>query len=140
MHTYMRTLIIFQIRLLFNRKNKTLRSVLMTRSVLKLLEENRKTIQSLNNNNKNNTTAHPPTTIPPSFSSSTASAMDHDNTVTTSTNNATVDTRHDERTVQEIIEDILEQEQWRNQRASKLDLDDFLSLLVEFNSHGIHFS
>ena len=112
----------------------------MTRSVLKLLEENRKTIQSLNNNNKNNTTAHPPTTIPPSFSSSTASAMDHDNTVTTSTNNATVDTRHDERTVQEIIEDILEQEQWRNQRASKLDLDDFLSLLVEFNSHGIHFS
>jgi len=36
-----------QIRLLFNRKNKTLRSVLMTKATLKLLEENRKTLQSL---------------------------------------------------------------------------------------------
>lgn len=35
------------IRLLFNRKNKTLRSVLMTKATLKLLEENRKTLKSL---------------------------------------------------------------------------------------------
>ncbi|KAL3909798.1 MAG: hypothetical protein SGILL_007943 [Bacillariaceae sp.] len=35
------------IRLIFNRKNKTLRSVLMTKSTLKLLDENRKTLQSL---------------------------------------------------------------------------------------------
>jgi 16S rRNA A1518/A1519 N6-dimethyltransferase RsmA/KsgA/DIM1 with predicted DNA glycosylase/AP lyase activity len=88
----------------------------MTRSVLKLLEENRKTIQSLNQNNTTNNNA-------PS-----STRMDHNMTTV------------QERTVQEIIEDILEQEQWRNQRASKLDLDDFLSLLVEFNSHGIHFS
>ena len=105
-----------QIRLLFNRKNKTLRSVLMTRSVLKLLEENRKTIQSLNN---------------------TGQKMDTTTTASTSTAKSGGDT---ECTVQEIIEDILEQEQWRNHRASKLDLDDFLQLLVEFNSRGIHFS
>ena len=106
-----------QIRLLFNRKNKTLRSVLMTRSVLKLLEENRKTIQSLNN---------------------TGQKMD---TTTTTFTSTTAKTGGDtECTVQEIIEDILEQEQWRNHRASKLDLDDFLQLLVEFNSRGIHFS
>ena len=106
---------IVQIRLLFNRKNKTLRSVLMTRSVLKLLDENRKTVLSLNN---------------------TGQKMDTSSTTATTTAN-----RSDaERTIQEILEDILEQEQWRNQRASKLDLDDFLQLLVEFNSRGIHFS
>eukprot|EP00529_Nitzschia_sp_RCC80_P030095 CAMPEP_0113498294 /NCGR_PEP_ID=MMETSP0014_2-20120614/31085_1 /TAXON_ID=2857 /ORGANISM="Nitzschia sp." /LENGTH=309 /DNA_ID=CAMNT_0000392287 /DNA_START=149 /DNA_END=1075 /DNA_ORIENTATION=+ /assembly_acc=CAM_ASM_000159 len=35
------------IRLLFNRKNKTLRSVLITKACLRLLDENRKTLQSL---------------------------------------------------------------------------------------------
>jgi len=35
------------IRLLFNRKNKTLRSVLMTKPTMKLLEENRRTVMSL---------------------------------------------------------------------------------------------
>lgn len=35
------------IRLLFNRKNKTLRSVLITKATLKLLDGNRKTLQSL---------------------------------------------------------------------------------------------
>jgi len=44
------------IRLLFNRKNKTLRSVLFTKSTMKMLEENRKTFLSLNNNKNNATT------------------------------------------------------------------------------------
>ena len=93
----------------------------MTRSVLKLLDENRKTIQSLNN------TAGQKMDITSTTTPSTATKMASND----------VDAEH---TVQEIIEDILEQEQWRNQRASKLDLDDFLQLLVEFNSRGIHFS
>lgn len=93
----------------------------MTRSVLKLLDENRKTLQSLNN------TAGQKMDITSTTTPSTATKMSSND----------VDA---ERTVQEIIEDILEQEQWRNQRASKLDLDDFLQLLVEFNSRGIHFS
>ena len=95
----------------------------MTRSVLKLLDENRKTIQSLNN--------------------TAGQKMDITSTTTPSTGTGTKMSSNDvdaEHTVQEIIEDILEQEQWRNQRASKLDLDDFLQLLVEFNSRGIHFS
>jgi 18S rRNA (adenine1779-N6/adenine1780-N6)-dimethyltransferase len=79
----------------------------MTRSVLKLLEDNRKTIQSLNN-------------------TKIATINNDDNT--------------DTRTISEILEDILEQEQWKGKRASKLDLDDFLQLLVEFNTAGIHFS
>merc|ERR1712070_870717 len=40
------------IRLLFNRKNKTLRSVLNTKATLKLLEENRKTLRSLKKHQK----------------------------------------------------------------------------------------
>ena len=71
-----------------------------TKAVLKLLEENRKTVQSLNSDK-----------------------MDTDN-----------------RSTSEIVESILEQEKWRGQRASKLDLDDFLQLLSEFNDAGIHFS
>ena len=106
----------------FNRKNKTLRSVLMTRSVLKLLEENRNTVRSLQQPSSSTTTT---------TTSATTSRTDHRMVMAHESN---------ERTIPEIMEDILEQEQWRNQRASKLDLDDFLSLLVEFNSHGIHFS
>lgn len=87
------------IRLLFNRKNKTLRAVLMTKSVLKMLEDNRKTIMALN------------------------SDMDMD-----------------QRPVQEIIEEIVSREPWKDQRASKLDLDSFLQLMSEFNDAGIHFS
>ena len=71
-----------------------------TKAVLKLLEENRKTVQSLNSDK-----------------------MDTDN-----------------RSTSEIVESILEQEKWKGQRASKLDLDDFLQLLSEFNDAGIHFS
>lgn len=91
-----------QIRLLFNRKNKTLRAVLTTKSILKMLEENRKTVMSLR-------------------------AEDSD-----------IDM--DERPVQDLIEEILRKECWKDKRASKLDLDEFLQLLSEFNEAGIHFS
>ena len=50
----------------FNRKNKTLRSVLMTRSVLKLLEENRNTVRSLQQQSS-----------PPTATASTTSRTDH---------------------------------------------------------------
>jgi len=84
---------------LFNRKNKTLRSVLNTKSVLKLLEENRQTVQALKS-----------------------------------------DVEMSEQSVKDILEEILDREPWLGQRASKMDLDDFLQLLAEFNQAGIHFS
>ena len=46
----------------------------------------------------------------------------------------------DDRSIAAILEEILEREQWKGKRASKLDLDDFLQLLSEFNAAGIHFS
>lgn len=86
-----------QIRLLFNRKNKTLRACLLTKPVLKLLEDNRKTLQSLQG------------------------------------------TDSDNRSIQQVLESILEHERWKGQRAAKLSIDDFLQLLAEFNAAGLHF-
>lgn len=87
------------IRLLFNRKNKTLRSVLMTKPTIKLLEENMRTHAALND-----------------------SMLD------------------DDLKVDQIIEDVVSMDAWSGKRASKLDLDDFLTLLAEFNKRGVHFA
>lgn len=96
-----------QIRLLFNRKNKTLRSVLLTKPTIKMLDENMRTQRALNNSNNNNT-------------------MSTD--------------AEEVKTSEQIIEEVVAMEQWKNKRASKLDLDDFLALLAEFNKRGVHFA
>jgi 18S rRNA (adenine1779-N6/adenine1780-N6)-dimethyltransferase len=94
------------VRLLFNRKNKTLRSVLMTKPTIKMLEENRRTHLSLNTDSK----------------------KDGD------------DEMKDTQSIEQIIEEVTGKEEWVGRRSSKLDLDDFLSLLADFNSRGIHFA
>ena len=96
-----------QIRLLFNRKNKTLRSVLLTKPTIKMLDENMRTQRALNNSN----------------------------------NNSSMSTDEEEvKTSEQIIEEVVAMEQWKNKRASKLDLDDFLALLAEFKKRGVHFA
>jgi hypothetical protein len=45
-----------------------------------------------------------------------------------------------DKSVGEILEEITSREPWKGQRASKMDQDDFLQLLSEFNEAGIHFS
>jgi 18S rRNA (adenine1779-N6/adenine1780-N6)-dimethyltransferase len=97
-----------QIRLLFNRKNKTLRSVLLTKPTIKMLDENRRTQKALNNGNNNNE----------------CGMMEEE----------------EEKGAEQIIEEVVALEQWKDKRASKLDLDDFLALLAEFNKRGIHFA
>jgi len=87
------------IRILFNRKNKTLRSVLTTTSVLDLIEKNYKTIASLK-------------------------SMQLDS----------------EWKAQEAVEQVLDKLEYRESRASKLNLDDFLKILTEMNANGIHFT
>jgi 18S rRNA (adenine1779-N6/adenine1780-N6)-dimethyltransferase len=46
----------------------------------------------------------------------------------------------DGKTSEQIIEEVVSMDQWRDKRASKLDLDDFLALLAEFNKRGVHFA
>lgn len=89
-----------------------------TKSVYKLLEENRKTVQALKQNNNTDTAAG-------------SSKMD----TTTST-----EQEEGEKSIKDIVEEIVNREPWKGQRASKLNLDDFLQLLSEFNQAGIHFS
>lgn len=92
------------VRLLFNRKNKTLRSVLMVKATIKMLEDNRRTHASLMSGDKDGD-------------------MDM------------------EKDIVEIIEEVVGKDsRWAGKRAAKLDLDDFLSLLAEFNKRGVHFS
>mmetsp|Transcript_20610 Transcript_20610/g.33167 ORF Transcript_20610/g.33167 Transcript_20610/m.33167 type:complete len:345 (+) Transcript_20610:116-1150(+) len=99
------------IRLLFNRKNKTLRSVLMTKSTLKLLEQNRKTLQSLQGQK-----------------------------ATTTTSAMMTDDKDENESIQDILERILAKPEYKDKRARNLDLDDFLELLADFHSEGIHFA
>lgn len=92
------------VRLLFNRKNKTLRSVLMTKPTIKMLEENRRTHLSLSGNTGGD------------------------------------EEMKDTHSIEQIIEEVTGKDEWNGKRASKLDLDDFLQLLADFNSRGIHFA
>lgn len=42
--------------------------------------------------------------------------------------------------VQDILERVLSQPQYKDKRARNLDLDDFLQLLADFNQEGVHFA
>jgi len=103
------------VRLLFNRKNKTLRSVLLTKPTIKMLEENRRTHLSL-------------TRIASKGKDNSDVEMDQDDEETSG------------KSIEQIIEEVVGKEKWAGKRSSKLDLDDFLSLLADFNSRGIHFA
>lgn len=100
------------IRLLFNRKNKTLRSVLNTKATLKLLEENRKTLQNLKKHQKK-----------------VKGVV------------AMIDDENDENeSVKDILERIVSKPEYRDRRARQLDLDDFLQLLSDFHDEGVYFT
>jgi 16S rRNA A1518/A1519 N6-dimethyltransferase RsmA/KsgA/DIM1 with predicted DNA glycosylase/AP lyase activity len=47
---------------------------------------------------------------------------------------------HSDKPVQEILEQVLGQPQYKDKRARNLDLDDFLQLLADFHQEGIHFT
>lgn len=93
------------VRLLFNRKNKTLRSVLSTKTIVKMLEKNVRTHKAM-----------------------------------TMTNDGDDDDDMGGSSVAKILHEVVSMPKWEGKRANKLDLDDFLDLLAEFNKRGIHFS
>lgn len=92
------------VRMLFNRKNKTLHAILTVKSVLIVLEDNYKTHLSLNNNSNDS-------------------------------NNVTMIPE-----MKPLIEEVLTSTGYSDQRAAKMDINDFLCLLAAFNAKGIHFS
>jgi 18S rRNA (adenine1779-N6/adenine1780-N6)-dimethyltransferase len=42
--------------------------------------------------------------------------------------------------IKAVVEEVVGLEQFKDKRAAKMDLDDFLALLAEFNSRSIHFA
>lgn len=88
------------VRLVFNRKHKLLHSVLTTKSVLGVLEENYKTFHALGG-----------TPLPDPLPD-----------------------------MKKLVEEVVALPQFQDKRAAKMDLDDFLALLSEFNARGIHFA
>jgi 18S rRNA (adenine1779-N6/adenine1780-N6)-dimethyltransferase len=42
--------------------------------------------------------------------------------------------------MKQLVEKVLTKEGYSDQRAAKLDLNDFLCLLAAFNAEGIHFT
>lgn len=102
------------IRLLFNRKHKTLRAILTTKAVLQLLEENYQTHLSLNQGQA-------------------SGAMDTDAAPTPLVLEPVTD-------MKATVEQVLESEGFAEQRAARMDINDFLALLAAFNAKGIHFT
>lgn len=92
------------IRLLFNRKHKTLRAILTTKSVLTLLMENHSTHLALQ--------------------AGVAGAIPMDPIAD----------------MKVMVEQVLTSENFSDQRAARMDINDFLALLAAFNAQGIHFT
>jgi 18S rRNA (adenine1779-N6/adenine1780-N6)-dimethyltransferase len=88
------------VRMLFNRKNKTLHAIMTVKSVLGVLEQNFKTHMSLQN-----------IPLPEPFPE-----------------------------MKPLVEEVLNSTGYSDQRAAKMDLNDFLCLLAAFNAKGIHFT
>lgn len=88
------------VRMLFNRKNKTLHAIMTVKSVLGVLEQNYRTHLSLSN-----------LPLPEPFPD-----------------------------MKLLVEEVLTTTGYSDQRAAKLDLNDFLCLLAAFNARGIHFT
>ena len=90
------------LRICFTRKNKTLRSSFLHKTVIRMIEANYKIFRSLHNNDTN-------------------------------------ELKGDDQ-FKAVIEEVLNETDLSDKRASKTDLDQFLSLLLAFNQRGIHFS
>jgi 18S rRNA (adenine1779-N6/adenine1780-N6)-dimethyltransferase len=127
------------VRLLFNRKNKTLRSALLTKPTIRMLEENMNTHEALTKSGKStskNNTLPLDTTFHygEDENDQDMTEPDDDDDNNKKAKSATY------KKVEKILEEITSREEWDGKRASKMDLDDFLSLLSQFNERGIHFA
>ena len=123
-------------RLCFNRKNKTLGAIFRTKSVLKLIAENLRTQRALAGG-----MAEPPTSAPANpFAAALKPASSMDVEVDEDEDDGGAAGLKEEASAARVLVDqVLEATSFAEQRASKMDLDDFTLLLAKFNEVGIHF-
>jgi|EP00900_Chrysochromulina_parva_P002836 18S rRNA (adenine1779-N6/adenine1780-N6)-dimethyltransferase len=142
------------VRLCFNRKNRTLGAIFHTKSVLKLLAENLKTQRAL----AGGTVADGMPLLPPPVAAAAAtgarpnpfasalapplagaSSMDVELDEDDDDDGGGGGLKADLLPVRALVDEVLAATGFAEQRASKMDLDDFMALLARFNAAGIHF-
>ena len=138
------------VRLCFNRKNKTLRALLTTTSVLKLLSANRKTLAKVRSARSEEilSTGDSDTRVLDSFINEgeeeeeedigdLEDAMDEDDhKVAPSKSNMTLECEEMKGNVIAVLDSL----NMSGKRTTKLSVDDFLALLAAFNKAGVHFN
>ena len=107
------------IKIAFSRKNKTLRAIFTTKATLAALENNFQTWRALK---KQRISKAVPTPMAIDQGRDTIPPKDR--------------TAH----VKTLVQTILEHDRFKDKRAAKMDIDDFLALLAAFNDVGLHFS
>eukprot|EP00898_Chlorokybus_atmophyticus_P007783 jgi/Chlat1/8005/Chrsp7S00633 len=128
------------VRICFTRKNKTLGAIFRQKEVLKLLDQNMKTVQALQQDGTNavesmgdGADADADVAMMDEGDDDDAAAADvaHDEDMTASS---------DKSGVKELVLRVLRDGAFEDKRSAKLGQDDFLRLLALMNSHGIHFA
>ncbi len=114
------------VRLVFNRKHKTLHAVLTTKSVLIVLEKNYKTYVALHG--KGEEVAALPLPVGMEVEKDRGGKEGGKEGVK----------QYEE--IRALVEEVVALPAFEGKRAAKMDLDDFLALLAEFNRRGVHFS
>lgn len=110
------------VRLVFNRKHKTLHAVMTTKSVLTVLERNYKTYVALHGKGERGVALPLPVGME----------------VEKEGGRKEEGKQYEE--IRALVEEVVALPAFEGKRAAKMDLDDFLALLAEFNSRGVHFS
>ena len=153
------------VRLLFNRKHKTLYSVLNTKQTLKLLTENYKTARALRDVHGAARAGEGTAEEEKEGGGAAAAGLAAPSSLFTADGSgaaaapsagggggmevvggagggdAAADQRRAEQLhVKSLIEEVCNLEPFAGKRAAKLGIDELLTLLAEFNSRGIHFA
>jgi len=126
------------VRLLFNRKHKTLHSLLCTKATLKVLEENMKTARSMAASEQIGGGGGGGGGAMPMDTEGLAAALGPGATPAPFAGGAEARTLESNE-VKAIVEEVCALDQFEGMRAARMDQDDILALLAAFNERGIHF-
>lgn len=136
------------IRILFNRKNKTIRATLMTDSVLKILEANARTVAALRAGKEVPVKEQPKKKPAKHQLHSGLEEVDEDMAIdafsaqlsgSTAAPIVPEDIMGPDWSIKAAVEEVLKVSGYGEKRSSKCSIDDFLTLLAACNAAGIHF-
>lgn len=136
------------VRLLFNRKHKTLHALLSTKAVLRMLEANFNTFKSLEAGGvrmDSQPSSQEPSAGSTDFLDSSAVVgcddghHDVDDAWETQQSKPIAQVSANNLAIKGLVEEICSMEKFVDMRSARMDQDDILSLLEALNSRGLHF-